>query len=213
VNALDASAVRAWVGVFLASAEAEVERLGDLDRESGDGDFGTNLVTSIRSARGHLSVESGDGADAGASFKALSAAFLGTGGTSGPLFGMWFRELARASEGASSYSVTTLAAGVRAGLATVRRLGGADVGDKTMIDALAPAADALDAAVSAGSDLPQALSDAAQAAQAGANATAVPAARRGRASWVGDAARGVVDPGAATVALFFAAGDHLGSSE
>jgi phosphoenolpyruvate---glycerone phosphotransferase subunit DhaL len=213
VNALDASAARGWVDAFLASAEADVERLGDLDRESGDGDFGTNLVTSIRSARGRLSAETDDTPDAGGSFRALSTAFLGTGGTSGPLFGMWFRELARAGEGAPAYSVTTLAAGVRAGLDTVRRLGGADVGDKTMIDAIAPAADALDAAASAGSDLRQALGDAARAAQAGAEATAALAARRGRASWVGEAARGVVDPGAATVALFFAAGDQVGSSK
>ena len=85
----------------------------------------------------------------------------------------------------------------------IQRLGGAQPGDKTMVDALAPAAEALSAAVAASEPLASALADAAAAARAGADATAPMLARRGRASYVGEAARGVCDPGAFTVALFF----------
>jgi dihydroxyacetone kinase phosphoprotein-dependent L subunit len=198
---LDADGVRRWVVTFLDAAEREVADLGELDRQSGDGDFGTNLTTSIRSARAAL----GDGppgrpAD---SFAALSTAFLGTGGTSGPLFGMWFRELARAAGDETELTLRALAAGVRKGLDTVRRLGGAAVGDKTMIDAIQPAADALAQSAQESAELRDALAGAAHAAREGAEATATLVARRGRASYVGEVSRGVVDPGAATVALWF----------
>lgn len=141
VGPLDAAGARRWAEVFLDAAEREAEALGDLDREAGDGDFGTNLVTSIRAARARL----GEGAVSkpADAFSALSAAFMATGGTSGPLYGMWYRELAKAAGEAPEIGAAELSAGLVAGLATVRRLGGADVGDKTMIDAMAPAADAI----------------------------------------------------------------------
>jgi phosphoenolpyruvate---glycerone phosphotransferase subunit DhaL len=203
VSALDGAAARAWVQRFLDAAEREVPALGDLDRRAGDGDFGTNLTTSVNSARRVL----GDGpaGDPGQAFAALSTAFLGTGGTSGPLYGMFFRELAKAAGDAAEVDLATLAAGVGAGIGAVCRLGGASVGEKTMVDALQPAADALARAVAAGTALDGALRDAAAAARAGADATAGLVARRGRATYVGDAAAGVTDPGAAAAALFFEA--------
>jgi dihydroxyacetone kinase phosphoprotein-dependent L subunit len=197
---LDAEDARRWVTAFLDAAERDVDELGELDRASGDGDFGANLLTSIRAARARL----GDGpvarpADA---FAALSAAFMATGGTSGPLFGMWYRELAKAAGDASEIGTAELAAGVAAGLTAVCRLGGADVGDKTMVDAMAPAAEALTNAAAAGFAPADALAVAATSSRAAAQATASLVARRGRASYVGEVARGVVDPGAATFALF-----------
>jgi dihydroxyacetone kinase-like protein len=209
VSGLDGAAARAWVERFLATAEREVAALGDLDRRSGDGDFGTNLTTSVNSARRALG--GGPAAGPAQAFAALSTAFLGTGGTSGPLYGMFFRELARAAGDAAEVDLATLAAGVGDGVAAVCRLGGASVGEKTMVDALQPAADALAQAALAGSALDAALRDAALAARTGADATATLVARRGRATYVGDAASGVTDPGAAAVALFFesAVGDHV----
>jgi dihydroxyacetone kinase-like protein len=200
VNSLDAHGTRAWAEAFLDDAERNVEALGDLDRASGDGDFGTNLLTSIRAARARLAQEPAERpADA---FSALSAAFMASGGTSGPLFGMWFRELAKATGDAATIGTAELATGFADGLATVRRLGGADVGDKTMIDAMSPAAEALAAAAQSGVALADALGAAAGAARTAADATAALVARRGRASYVGEVARGIVDPGAATIALF-----------
>jgi dihydroxyacetone kinase phosphoprotein-dependent L subunit len=200
VSGLDAGAAHAWAQAFLDAAEREVDALGDLDRASGDGDFGANLLTSIRAARARLA--EGPGERPADAFSALSAAFMASGGTSGPLFGMWYRELARASGEAAAIGASELASGMTGGLETVCRLGGAAVGDKTMIDAMAPAAESLAEAAAAGAAAADALAAAARAARAGADATASLVARRGRASYVGEAARGVVDPGAATVALF-----------
>jgi dihydroxyacetone kinase-like protein len=126
----------------------------------------------------------------------VSEGFLDTGGTSGPLFGMWFRELAKAT--AQRADAGALAAGVAAGVATVQRLGQAQVGDKTMVDAMLPAAEAM-----TGHDLHADLAAAARAARTGAASTQELRARRGRSSYLGDVAVGVLDPGAVTVALFF----------
>jgi dihydroxyacetone kinase-like protein len=128
---------------------------------------------------------------------------LNTGGTSGPLFGMWFREIARAGS-TEPADLPSLATGVQAGLAAIQRLGGASVGDNTMVDAIAPAAEALTAAATDGSSLGSALKAAAAAASTGARSTRDLVASRGRASYVGDVARGVLDPGAVAVAVFFA---------
>ena len=115
-------------------------------------------------------------------FTARSEGFLQTGGTSGPLFGMWFREFAKAFAD-TGVTAEVLARGAEAAVATVQRLGKAEVGHQTMVDAMAPAA----------------------AARRGAESTRELVAVRGRASYVGEHARGVVDPGALTVALFFEA--------
>ncbi|MFC7756097.1 DAK2 domain-containing protein [Tsukamurella soli] len=101
-----------------------------------------------------------------------------------------------------------LAAGLSTGVATVQRYGKAHVGHKTMVDALAPAADALARRAAAGADPADALDAAAEAARAGAEATRDTVARRGRASYVGEVARGVVDPGAAAAALMLACAAH-----
>jgi dihydroxyacetone kinase phosphoprotein-dependent L subunit len=201
-DALDAPRAQAWVERFLAAAEAEREALGELDRLSGDGDYGANLAVAI----GHIyAVLERAPASVGDPFDGASTGFLRTGGTSGPLFGMWFRAFAQAGADRAAIDLDELAAAAEEGLAAVRRLGGAEVGDKTMVDALAPAVGALLAGAEDGAELEAALSAAAVAARAGAEATADLVARRGRASYVGEVARGVIDPGAVTAALFFEA--------
>ncbi len=203
---LDGTATRKWVDEFLDALERERAALGDLDRKSGDGDFGTNVETSLRRARDDLAML--ESAVPAAPFASLSKAFLGTGGTSGLLFGMWFRELA--SAGAEvELDLRAVSDGVSAGTEAVRRLGGADVGDKTMIDAMQPATDVLAGAAGQGDPLLSALDAAALAARRGADTTAAMTAHRGRASYVGEASRGVLDPGAVVVALFFEAAGAL----
>jgi dihydroxyacetone kinase-like protein len=199
---LDAAFARAWVDRFRATFATQAERLADLDRQAGDGDFGANLTSALRRAQSF--VDADDPQTYAEVFFAVSKGFLDTGGTSGPLFGMWFRDLAKAADGPAT--TQTIAAGVAAGLATIQRLAGAEVGDSTMVDAIDPAARAL--ASAAESDLPvgDALEAAATAATEGAESTRELLASRGRASYVGEVARGVLDPGAVTVALFFAAG-------
>lgn len=187
---------RAWVARFVDAFTAEREALTELDRRAGDGDFGTNLAAALRRATARL--EAGPAASAAEVFTRVSEGFLDTGGTSGPLFGMWFRALGTGL--IDQAGPRELADGVAAGVATVQRLGRAEVGDKTMVDAMVPAAAAM-----AGVDLAADLAAAATAARTGAASTEELRARRGRSSYVGDVAVGVLDPGAVTVALFFEA--------
>jgi phosphoenolpyruvate---glycerone phosphotransferase subunit DhaL len=203
---LDAAAVRAWLARFADVFSAMRAELDDLDRQSGDGDFGSNLEVAVERFQNDLAQDAAD--TPGAVFGVVARAFMHTGGTSGPLFGMWFAQLARAAGTAPAIGLAELAAGVDGGLQGIQRLGRAAPGDKTMVDALAPAAAVLAQATEAGEGLDAGLAATAAAAREGAEATTTLIARRGRASYVGEAARGVCDPGALTVALFFEAVDR-----
>src|SRR5690606_28736210 len=149
-TALDA---RAWIDGFIAVIAARSAELTELDRQAGDGDYGTNLRSALRRTETNLNGVADDSPEA--VFTAVSDAFLHTGGTSGPLFGMWFREFAKAADGEPT--TATLAEGAANAVAAVQRLGKAEVGHKTMVDAMAPAAEALAAAAARGADLPEAL--------------------------------------------------------
>jgi len=192
---MNASDTRDWMRRFFAAFDREQQALTDLDRQSGDGDFGANLRSALGRAR--TALENTAAGTPGDVLDTVATAFLHTGGTSGPLFGMWFRQLAKATR-AETIGVAELAHGFADATATVQRLGGAKPGDKTMVDAMVPASRALAAA---SGSLDQALDAAATAARSGAEATAELLAKRGRASYVGEVARGVLDPGAVTVAL------------
>lgn len=175
---------------FRDTAHEAHAALTELDRLSGDGDFGDNLRTGLDLAVARLDGDAppDDGRDA---FILASEVFLDeVGGTSGPLFGLLFQELGRAAETGAGW-----AEGATEGLAAIQRVGEAEVGDRTMVDALAPAAESLRAG---GSPV-----DAALAAITGARSTAALRARMGRASYVGDRAQGHPDPGALGVALLF----------
>jgi dihydroxyacetone kinase-like protein len=197
--------VTAMLTTVLGSAakthDGAAESLGDLDRQSGDGDFGTNLTSAFTRVRGEI--ESTSPTTYTQWLTAVSRGFLGTGGTSGPLFGMFFRDLARCTT-APTPTLTELAKGLQNGLATVQRYGKADIGHKTMVDAIAPAAEALIAQAAADADAITALEAATAAAMDGARSTRDIIARRGRASYVGEVSRGVLDPGAAAVAIMVA---------
>ncbi|WP_024802839.1 DAK2 domain-containing protein [Nocardia sp. BMG51109] len=189
---------RRWVESLSATFRDRTDVLADLDRRSGDGDFGTNIATAMRRAQANIEGEAPQ--DYTGWLTAVSRGFLGTGGTSGPLFGMFFRDLARCAEG-SEPTLAELSAGLSAGLATVQRYGKAEVGHKTMVDALGPAARTLESLVATETAPAEALAATARAAVDGALSTAEMRAKRGRASYVGDVARGVLDPGAAAAAL------------
>ncbi|WP_022888147.1 DAK2 domain-containing protein [Agromyces italicus] len=192
-----------WINRFtLRFAEAQ-DRLTDLDRLAGDGDFGTNIASALRRTSDALPTR--DSATFVTVFAAASKGFLATGGTSGPLFGMWLRDISKSATPTGATAVE-LASGVAAGLATIQKLGGAKVGDNTMIDALAPAAAALTESANDGGAVSEALASAASAAWVGAESTGALIASRGRASYVGELARGVLDPGAVTIAMLFEAG-------
>lgn len=173
---------------FAGAVEAHHAELTALDQRSGDGDFGDNLRGGLRTAISRFGSGRGE-----APFDVLGAVFLDeVGGTSGPLLGLLFSEIGRAMEGGED-PVSSFASGTRAGLEAIQRVGEAQVGDRTMVDALAPAVDAM----------PHGFAAAARAATDGALRTAQLQARMGRASYVGDRAVGWPDPGAVGIALLF----------
>ncbi|GAA1460126.1 dihydroxyacetone kinase family protein [Williamsia maris] len=180
-----------WLSTFVGRVQESIDELTELDRQAGDGDFGTNMAAALR----HFPLPlRGTDPDV---LRALSTSFLvRAGGTSGALFGLFFAELARAFD-ESSDRTGALRTGVAEALRQIQDLGGAHVGDNTLVDALSPAADAL----AEGSSLP----DVSAASADGAESTRELVASRGRASYVGDRARGVVDPGALVISWFFGA--------
>ncbi|MEY2848084.1 MAG: dihydroxyacetone kinase subunit [Actinomycetota bacterium] len=202
MTTIDGTTAHAWLVRFTEIFGEAQQQLTDLDRLAGDGDFGTNIASALRRVEGALPAP-GESTFRSV-FEAVSRGFLATGGTSGPLFGMFFRELSKA--GSDSASARQLADGMVAGLQTIQKLGNASVGDNTMIDALAPASEAMVEAAGAGRSPLEVLEAAASAGRVGALSTRDLVAARGRATYVGELARGVLDPGAITIALFFEAG-------
>jgi len=179
---------------FAGTAESLHGELTALDQVSGDGDFGDNLRDALLSVIAAL-----DAMPSKARVNAFTVAgelFLDTvGGTSGPLLGLLFQAMGRSLQDVRRPVEANIAIGVREGLAAIQRVGEAIPGDRTMVDALVPAADALLAGSDAGT--------AADAAYCGARKTARLRARLGRASYVGNRAMGSPDPGAVGVALLF----------
>ncbi|WAX76937.1 dihydroxyacetone kinase subunit DhaL [Streptomyces sp. KMM 9044] len=205
--AFDTTQTSDWMHRFAESVYATEAELTELDQKVGDGDFGTNLAAGVRAA-GLLLDRTGGPADSAKELGAVATAFLDEiGGTSGPLFGLLFQALSRAAADSAAdpgggLTTGALAEGTAQGLAAIRRVGDAVPGDKTLVDALTPAAAALRAAE--GTPPAAALAAAADGAWQGVRDTAFLTARRGRASYLGDRATGIPDPGAVGVALFFA---------
>ena len=139
-------------------------------------------------------------------FKRVGMTLVSTvGGASGPLYGTFFLRMATAAGEVDSLDGEALAKVLRAGLDGIVARGKAEAGDKTMFDALAPAVDALDAALAQQQPLAQALRAATVAAEAGRDATTPMLARKGRASYLGERSVGHQDPGATSIALLMAA--------
>lgn len=194
---------RLVVTTLRESLEGAAPALGDLDRRAGDGDFGDNVRVAMKNLGREL--EGGEPADYRGWVTAMSRAWLGVGGTSGPLFGMFYRDLAKAAGDGEVPDLAALAEALAAGQAVIQKYGEAEVGDRTMVDALAPAVTALREAAGSGADAVHALGAAEKAAIDAAKGTAELTARRGRASYVGDSAKGVMDPGACAMALVIGA--------
>ena len=118
------------------------------------------------------------------------------------LYGNFFLRFGRAA-GIERADLAALASGLRAGLAGIVERGKAETGDKTMVDALSPALDAVDTVIKNGDDLVAAVTAARDAAAAGRDATVPLVARKGRASYLGERSAGHMDPGAASMSLLF----------
>jgi dihydroxyacetone kinase-like protein len=177
------------------------DRLTQLDAAIGDGDHGVNMTRGFDAVGKALAAQP-DGVAPGRLLTLAGKTLVSTvGGASGPLWGSALRAAGRSLGDAEDFEDGELVAALRAALAAVRDLGAAAPGDKTMVDALLPALDTLDAAVQRGESLAAALDEAAEAAESGARATIPMLARKGRASYLGDRSIGHEDPGAASSAL------------
>ncbi len=204
---VDAALVRGWVAEVASSVASERDHLTALDAAIGDADHGVNLDRGFTAVTARLAESASPAASTpGAVLALVGRTLISTvGGASGPLYGTAFREMGKALGSEPSVPDAEFAAAVRAGLDGVRRLGAAAEGDKTMVDAYAPALAALEEAVRAGQPLVTAVKGAAHAAEDGARATLPMQARKGRASYLGARSVGHQDPGAASTALLFAA--------
>ena len=197
----------AWKTMIVAAADAveqQVDELSRLDAVVGDGDHGVNVVTALRFARSELTT-SGDLLPADA-MRTLARGFLDEmGGAAGALFGSLFRVMGRSFGETEATDTTEFAEALAGGVETVMRRGQTSPGDKTMVDALAPAAAAATEAAQDGIGVVDALAAVAAAARSGVESTTSMPASRGRAKYAGDKAVGVPDAGATTVAIIFEA--------
>jgi dihydroxyacetone kinase-like protein len=173
---------------------------GDLDSVVGDGDFGYSL------ARGFEIVledwEDTDRADSGSFLNKIAMKITNRiGGTSGPIWGTAFLRVGSQLKGKSPVTPEDVITGLREAVAGIKKRGGAELGDKTLLDSLVPAIDALEASLAAGESTKAALGASAIAARTAAEATSTMIARRGRASYSGERSVGSVDAGAIAVAV------------
>jgi phosphoenolpyruvate---glycerone phosphotransferase subunit DhaL len=202
--------VVAWIRRYaevIAEHRAELTRL---DSAIGDGDHGTNMDRGMRKALERLDAVQGD--DIGAAFKAVGMALVSSvGGAAGPLYGTMFLQMGNAAGGRSELDLAGFNEMLEAGLKGVTTRGKAEPGDKTMVDALTPAVEALRRAQDDGAELAAALERSAAAAREGMEETVPMVARKGRASYLGERSAGHQDPGATSSYLFVqAAADALG---
>lgn len=206
---MQASDARRFVERFAELVEQNADALTELDAAIGDADHGINMRRGVRAALERL----GDEPTPGAVFKTVATALISkVGGASGPLYGTAFLRASAAAGDATALDAAAVAAVFRAALDGVRQRGGAALEDKTMVDAFSPAVDAMESVVSRGGLLGESLAAARDAARAGSDATIPIVARKGRASYLGERARGHRDPGSmSTVLLFEAAASTLGA--
>jgi phosphoenolpyruvate---glycerone phosphotransferase subunit DhaL len=194
-----------WMNRFADEMSEHREELVALDTAIGDGDHGTNMNRGMVKAMER--VGAAEQADPGAVLKTVAMALVSTvGGAAGPLYGTLFLQMGNALAGQEEVDLPAYAAAWRKGLEGVQARGKAVAEDKTMVDALIPGVEALEAA----SDLDGGLRAAAQAAQDGMKATTPMIARKGRASYLGERSKDHQDPGAtSTYYLFKSAAEAL----
>jgi dihydroxyacetone kinase-like protein len=184
-----------WITAVAAVLDENRDYLTRLDSAIGDADHGMNMSRGFQAVMGKLPTL-GD-KDIGTIFKTVGMTLVSTvGGAAGPLYGTFFMQAGSASAGKQELTATDWSAALEAAIAGVVMRGKAVLGDKTMVDSLTPALEALKAAIAEQQTLPVALERSAQAAEKGMLATIPLVARKGRASYLGERSAGHQDPGA-----------------
>jgi len=193
--------MHAWIDALQQTYRENKVWLTELDAAIGDADHGINMDRGFNAARTALA----DGAcpaDMGELLKAVAMMLIKTvGGAAGPLYGTFFLRAAAVCAGKATLAPADVAALFEAGLGGVLQRGKAQLADKTMVDALTPAVEAMQQAVAGGADMAAMLSAGVSAAQQGMAATTAMQARKGRASYLGERSIGHQDPGASSAWL------------
>ncbi|MCM3500568.1 dihydroxyacetone kinase subunit DhaL [Microbacterium sp. P26] len=191
----------AWIRAFRDAVHEHKDELTRLDSEIGDADHGSNMARGLDAVVAKLDPVPANAADL---FKTVGMTLVSSvGGASGPLYGTLFLRMGPPLAGDGEADAASLGAALRAGVEGVVARGKAELGDKTMIEALSPALDAWDAAAADGPVA--AARAAADAAARGRDATEPLVARKGRASYLGERSAGHIDPGATSATLLLEA--------
>ncbi len=173
---------------------------GDLDAVVGDGDFGYSMARGFEKVLENW--DTFDRTDIGTFLKKVAVVITSRiGGTSGPIWGTAFLRAGTTAGDSTELSRDEVVAMLRAAVAGIQARGQAELGDKTLLDALVPAIDTLEEKVAADADAATALNAMAAVARENADATVSMQARRGRASYTGERSIGSVDAGAVAVAV------------
>jgi phosphoenolpyruvate---glycerone phosphotransferase subunit DhaL len=204
-SVVQSTTITNWMRESATVVSDQCDYLTQLDSAIGDGDHGLNMRRGFDSVTKALAGQE-DSLPPGRLLIVAGKTLVSTiGGASGPLWGTALRRAGRALGDRGELEGEDLAAALDAALAGVVDLGAASPGDKTMVDALAPAVDALRHAIEAERPVPVALGAAAAAAEEGMRATIPMQARKGRASYLGERSVGHQDPGATSTALIIRA--------
>lgn len=180
--------------------EGEKEKLCQLDSAVGDGDHGTSMAKGMREISDRLKDKDPD--DIASIFAIASQTFTSqVGGSIGPLFGTIFKEFSKTTEGLGQIDLKTAEEMFQRATKQVKVIGGVERGEKTLLDALAPAADALAVARKNDLCLEEGLEKARSAAKQGVKDSKDMVGTKGRARYMKDESRGHKDPGAVSVFL------------
>lgn len=196
--------VLAWITAYAGVIAQNKDYLTELDAAIGDADHGANMHRGFQAVMGKMSEI--EDKDIGTILKTVGMTLLSTvGGAGGPLYGTLFLQAGIKSAGKMELTLEDWAAMLDAAVSGVIMRGKAQPGDKTMIDALIPAVEALKRALENGLDPQAALQTCAKAAEQGMKDTIPLVARKGRASYLGERSAGHQDPGATSSYLLLQA--------
>jgi dihydroxyacetone kinase-like protein len=202
---VNAQTVRRWLEAAAASLHEQRDYLTQLDAAIGDADHGTNMDRGFANVVAKLADGDEEVPPGRLLITAGSTLVSTVGGASGPLWGTALRRAGRALGESQEFDGADLHRALEAALAGVVELGAAREGDKTMVDALAPAVRKLGEQLSSGADVGKAISSAREAGAEGMRGTTPMQAAKGRASYLGERSIGHQDPGATSTALILAA--------
>ena len=201
-NSLEVPTVLRWLQNCAETYVQQKDELTQLDAAIGDADHGANMARGFTAVQGKLADLKDK--DLGTIFKTVAMTLISTvGGASGPLYGTFFLQAVSGASGKLTLTHEELATVLGAGLRGLINRGKAAVGEKTMVDALVPAMEALKPIEN--DSLSAAMDRAVTAAQKGADSTVPLVAKKGRASYLGERSAGHLDPGAASSVLLLKA--------